>query len=801
MNLVLLQFNNYYNRIIRKLDTAAAYKEQSIRSQDISITNFSPNDSVRTTQVINTATDVVENPFDYLLVCDNTNAIVSRWWIIDATRTSKNQYKLDLLRDVIADNYEAVIGATSFIRKATIRNIDDPALFNLENMTFNRIKFRETLLSDDTQCPWIVGYVPRDAFSTNQVVESEIQFENNAPDITVNGISTWPYLDKTYLLNSFKETEFKFITRSFSIWWWKYYARKAAFSEGSNLPTVELEDDQMNKDNLPSTYYNTYTYNLAPLSVDPEGTKKNLLANLMTDAYYSQLNSWFSETYDTNLVSEAEITALNNKVIYDSATQYYYQITVESESIDTTRALPPALLNYCNENLIKEYLIEGSSQPNTWRLHYGGTQYHVSVNRLTKKIGTQIGPDRTHLEDAPYDMFCIPYGSIDMWRSLEAGSLNYFTCEKEAALRMAQAISITLGANTVYDIQLLPYCPLPKIVRPSYRGQIDISKVRYDLVLEAGTSNPITAIIWCDKSSFSTRIFKGSRIKGRNPVERKTNNETFIQRICSPNYDGIFEFNSEKNDGNNGFVVNCSYKPFNPYIHVAPMWKSGSLYGGNFDDARGLICGGDFSITQLTSAWADYQLQNKNFQSQFDRQVQNLERKQSLQQIEQQVGAFTGTIGGATSGAMTGAMVGGGWGAAIGGVAGGVASGIGGIADVAIGDILRGEEKSYMLDQYGYAMENIQAIPYSLSKVGAFNINYKNFPFLEEYKSTPMEKQALVNKLTYNGMTVMRIDNIANFLGETPSYVQAQLIRLEGVAEDYHMINAIQQELNKGVYI
>ena len=76
-----------------------------------------------------------------------------------------------------------------------------------------------------------------------------------------------------------------------------------------------------------------------------------------------------------------------------------------------------------------------------------------------------------------------------------------------------------------------------------------------------------------------------------------------MYRLCSGNYQGIFEFNAAKSYGVEGFRVDCTFKPYNPYIHVVP--KLGGLYGSQFaefKDARGLICGGDFSLAQLSNA-------------------------------------------------------------------------------------------------------------------------------------------------------------------------------------------------------
>lgn len=52
MNLLVLKgYNNYFNRIVKKLDSTAAYKNAVTTYLDLSNMNFNPNDGV-TTQLI-----------------------------------------------------------------------------------------------------------------------------------------------------------------------------------------------------------------------------------------------------------------------------------------------------------------------------------------------------------------------------------------------------------------------------------------------------------------------------------------------------------------------------------------------------------------------------------------------------------------------------------------------------------------------------------------------------------------------------------------------------------------------------
>ena len=265
-----------------------------------------------------------------------------------------------------------------------------------------------------------------------------------------------------------------------------------------------------------------------------------------------------------------------------------------------------------------------------------------------------------------------------------------------------------------------------------------------------------------------------------------------MYRLCSPNFNGQFEFSAAMNDGVDYFNVDCSYKPFNPYIHINPNFKN--LYGQDFNDARGLICGGDFSLPQLSSAWANYQLNNKNFNEIFNRDILNLEINNAVQREQQKWQIALGTVAGGLIG--TGAT-----GTVAGGLIGAGASGLAGWRDYQLSEQLRQEAIDYRKDQFEYQLGNIKAIPYSIAKTSAFTYNNKIFPVLEYYTCTQEEKQALIDKIYYNGMTVMRIGTISQFLRNEPTYIKGKLIRLEGTDNNFHVVNEIANEINKGVFI
>lgn len=194
-------------------------------------------------------------------------------------------------------------------------------------------------------------------------------------------------------------------------------------------------------------------------------------------------------------------------------------------------------------------------------------------------------------------------------------------------------------------------------------------------------------------------------------------------------------------------------------------------------------------------------MNNKNYENIFDRTIQNMEVNNNIQREQQAWSIAAGTVGAIAGGAGSGAMIGGPVGAVVGGLAGGAASLAGGIRDYQLAEQGRKEALNYYTDMYKYNLGNIQALPTSLAKTSALTYNNKIFPILEYYTCTDEEKQALRDKMKYNGMTVMRIGTIQEFMREEPSYIKGKLIRLENIEEDFHILNAIADEMNKGVFI
>lgn len=804
MTLYILEYNNYYNRIVKKEDSLSAYLEYVLGTYE-GIINWNPNDGVKTTQVLNHPVD----EGDYLLVVDDTNTIVSRWFIVESTRLRNGQYQLTLVRDVMVDYYDDIINAPAFIEKATVVDIDDPAIYNSEDMTFNQIKQQEILLKDPTKCAWVVGYIPRDSFPKGQDITVEIPSKDSA-DITVRGLSNYEYykyVDKK--VSSLGSVTYRVKTRSVTpgnrtaMWYHVYFN----FDRNGNPITEQIKG-------LGTAYYPPDEWYTTPLETPNSivvssglSSKGNAIKNRIVNGYKPHMDELNNAlTSGSELVSTSTIEDIRNdngKVLFDYSTGNYYKISVTQVNSQTDLSQNVVqgskLFNLLNSYLDKTD-ISNNPDGTTFSVEGYSQTYTIVLEQLTETVKVHIGPSRYHLEDSPYDMFAIPYPVDEAITIYQNGKVLTSDVRWNAAVQIAVGIPPAAGSSTIYDIQLLPYCPVSYVITAD--NKIDVGSAVHSNI-EDENGNVLNVLFWGRSSQRSFNIPVELPVE-TSVVDKKVQSLTKKYRLCSPNYASASDFNVAMNDGVEYVNVDLNYKPYNPYIHLNINYKN--LYGSDFNDVRGLICGGDYSLPQVSSAWADYQLSNKNYQAVFDRQIENMEVNNAVQKERERWQVVAGTFSAAVSGGLAGGMSGNPYifntGAAIGGaLLGAGVSAAAGVRDIQLNNILRNEAIDYAKDQFGYQLGNIQAIPQGLSKTSSITINNKYFPFIEVYGCTQTEENALRSKLQYNGMTIMRISSISNFLHSTQTYIKAKLIRLEGLNCDTNLLNYIASEMYKGVFI
>lgn len=788
--LYFLQYNNYYDRVSKVEESLSEYMDHVIYTLDS--VNFNPNDSVETV-VPAIPLNVETLPADYLLVVES-GLIKSRWFIMEAKRKLTGVWDFTLHRDVIADYRDKIMNMPCLVEKGIV-NEQDNTIFNNENMTYNQIKQSETLIKDKSDCQWIVGYYAR--LDGNKAITNlkgtSIDYSTNIT-YTVEGINNWEY---------YKYTSEDFIGLPSSI---KYQTLVVGGSKGRN--TYYLTD-------LSNGQFGHYLGKVTGVTMNFQYTDdyavdavyKKALAKYADIRTAAKAQSEFHEASDVSTFL-SQVGA----VIYDSTANRYYKVTGYTASSSEPLSFQAGSSGTLHD-LLRTAFIDGGMQqltnPTFPYTVYGAQKYRLTVEEVNLK-GTysyDIPAVRRFTYDAPYDVFAIPYS--------DNFTFNGIKCSKSIAMAVAMSIGAQYsGDNLLYDLQLLPYCPFG-IDSTTYTST---DAKEYSYIKTTGDTPTNVGVIF-NVSSVSRQSFT---VPLSIPVtDVKVDNETKFCRIVSPDFSSMYEFSPAKNRGVDYIKVDMTLKPFQPYIHLAPNFKG--LNGADFDDARGLICSGNFSLPIVTDQWKTYQLQNINYEKMFNRQIQNMEVKNRLQRINEYVGLGTGTLGGVAAGGLAGKMFGGA-GGPIGAAVGGVASLGGGIADTILNEQMRQETMGYTKDMHEMQMQNIQALPNTLSKVDAFNQQNKCFPFVEFYDCTEEEKRNLCNRIKYTGMSVNRVGKLIDYTNtwSYPSqaggddkwvviyapYIKGQLILSSGVdyvedwnvRDDYHLINTIANEISRGVY-
>ena len=784
----LLNFNNYYNREYKKLYDLNDYLDYMKYSW--SNVNFNPGDGITTSIPVN-----YDGEVNYLVLTDNTvpgtvgeETIVSRWFIIEGKFTRMGQRVLTLRRDILVD-YSSMATATVFAERGYVPNTSS-LIYNSEGNSYNQIKKSEKLIKDESESAWLVGYLAPNVFDNGNVTiqgsNTSVQYDYSFAtldemNLAFPGVGLIP----TMLFYNFGSIDLRFLS----------------LAEGNQtyMWRVDFPNDMIN--------YETTSVPAADATMiirqanlpDVEGLLtdnflKPTVANIISDKLVLDYSSVSRESV-TKIINNRDVIA---RVGTASGGYTYYQLSVGTAQ----SSLQKHEIRSTTASNTFEYLTNQMSQLNAAGVATGTPDRYfmeciesyfscywrnipVTANTIELKTTT------AKVDSSPYYCFAIPYHAVRVIK----GNETIITDPRESLL-LARNIATQLG-SFCYDVQLLPYFPLQSYI--DSMGRIDTTTMPDGTVAVLKSADEVarTFLFWITKPNFSFAVPDTIAYSS----EPKIQNETQFCRLNSPNYSASFDFSIAKNKGVDYWQVDCSYKPYQPYIHVAPNWRG--LYGSDFNDARGLICTGDFSIDLMTDKWQEYQIQNKNYNEIFNRQIQSLDLQQSIAKRQDIFGAVAGSLSGAMSGATTGALAGGLHGAIAGGVTGLGVSAVGGVMDVIDSQKLRDDARSSQFDMFNYHLGNVKALPNTLTKVSTYNINNKIYPFYEIYEATSEEINALRQQLKWRGYNLGIIGQLSDFQVEG-KYFKGKLIRLEEVQDvslgDNHLLENYNSELQQGIY-
>ena len=752
--------------------------------------NFNPNDGVDTEQIINWSGDTP----DYVVCVNEQSQIGSRWFVIEASRTRGLQYLLKLKRDVIADNLASFMQSTAFIRRGWVSN-GNPLIFNSEGNSFNQIKQGEVLLENAIGSPWLILYLSRynnegslNSFSGRFTTKyaSNIEEYNSMSDYPFYQfyISERTYVNPANICYGIMCEAYRPDEGDGTAPYWDYYY--GLYSGGAYL--TSMLPHHVNSSNYPDRPDRVQAPSGAATYRQAAATAYTQADQNINGVPLNSYTNWTTTSGYQRLLEE------DNKVIKVAGN--YYRIQVASKTYQDTLSTFASYASYkvsdgsALDNAIDQFnwrMVETSNKTvqNVVFIRNSGTNNYVTRVKLNMQLLSEYAENDVQYNftfpgvitaDAVYEILACPMYSMQITDS--TGTHNH---RGDVAIQWFQDIMSRYGsAGFAYDLQVLPYCPVDTTDWTEY--------TTYYLQPTTGTGHLATCIN-LDKSSFFQTLDVELPVYNTN---NKIANETLMYRIVSPNGVGEYEFSPNKNGGLTQIHVDCTLKPYNPYIQIHPIW--GWMYGDNGqEDFRGLICQGDFSLPSLSNEWSTYELNNKNYQAIFDRQIQSQDYQREWQRASDIVGAISGTVGGIVAGAAFGGIGG--------GIAGGAFSAAGGITDVVANEKIYQEQRQASIDTFQMNLGNVKARANTLARGTSYNIDSKYFPIIEYFSCTEEELNAFNNYLMYRGMTVEAIGKIEDYLNpDDTTYIQGDLIDID-ITDDYHMAREIANVLKGGIRI
>lgn len=823
---LLANQNNYLNRKVI-LDGVRNIEEVQSNSKVIDVypkypqtnLNIATGDSLSCEVKVSTDTNygVISEMPDYAVIYtqkDNGETELTRWFVNSYSKIVGTQYSVKLKRDLLADYFSAIMNAPTFVEKGYVLP-NNPLIFNQEGMSFNEIKSSEHFINKDKNGPYIVGYIAR---SDEQEQDYSITATTDAyqPQGDIPTLASLP----SKIRNALTRGEVNVVDSNYPIVFDINVKRITTITAATTRTSIRetrlyvsgnsTYRIEYGSDNLSGTAVLTGQFIYSNFGQ----VYKDAIARLDLSLYRGQMDDFIAAN-QTYILSD-QVRQYNNLVYQNNGV--YYQIVFSALPLNLFIDLDLSNNNnlYIDSNNAFEEaanLTEGVIKTDT--IKNGNVHVDYQVYSVSKRVvngpavsGT-IPTTRRKLIDAPYDMFFMPYGDEAQVLNVESGVPRYYEMDKNVQMAMAMEFAKKLGVR-LYDLQLLPYCPVEMLVDNDSNLRLSVLTENVDYTLIKDGNNAIKGCVFF--SSVSKRSFQIdtstflANTTGSDSYEIKVDNECRKYRLVSPNFNGIYEFSKQQNGGSVDYMnIDLHYKPHQPFIRVSLHYGgiyTYDSYNPDIKDARGLILGGDYSLPILSDAWTNYEIQNKNYQVMFNRDISNMKINQEIAREQMFIKNLGGIVGGIGGGAIAGASKGGVYGAIAGAIGGGLISGANAYLSTDWLARSQSEQRSYATDKFTYSLQNIQAIPYSLTKVSALNNTFKNFPVLEIYTATETEITAFKNKLKYSGFTIMAIGTLREYCNELDeNFVQGQLIRLEDATIDSNVANAIREEVAKGFFV
>lgn len=320
MTLYILAYNNYYNRILKYEGTVGDY--QPYVKHTLTNTNFNPGDGINTQHVFGSNANSYNGIGDYVITVDDQGRVASRWFILEANRNRAGQWTLDLYRDLIADYSTYLYNLPMFVEKG-LPSINDPAIFNKEDMTFNQIKKGEYLVKDNTYCKWIALYLDKNFPDASET----LSFANtNRLNVDITGDSGHPIYNylmggNDYIYNNPRNKKIRYI----------FNGRTSSSKFGYAEFYIDADTNSI------SNYYLDTPRSIYDIADLEEGRLATLQDNFPSifNSNKGAISTKLMTNYSSYLVNSDYISEYDGKIFHNSSEGKTYKITVNYRGTQT----------------------------------------------------------------------------------------------------------------------------------------------------------------------------------------------------------------------------------------------------------------------------------------------------------------------------------------------------------------------------------------------------------------------------------------------------------------------------------
>ena len=714
--------------------------------------------------------DAGENLPTYILDLESKR----RWFVSGITQLRTGKYQISLLRDIISEDPYNWKNEQAYISAGLATDYNK---YKRWDLPFTNTKIKQQRLPINGKSSFFVFYVNTQKFSGAVLTEEDLKIES----ASIPGITGFDYTVAD--LNEIPG--FEYVNAGNVNYWTRH---RAIMTTSMYMDVVSYVKDitykgKWDKDSDAKEFaaeidFNESRSNSIFIPTDYIETLNN--TNNSKDKLETAISNYINQK-ENNLgtnISQSIYNTLNNqyvgKIIYNTSNNKVYRI-----------------------NLTQTFNIENDLSTGTYEQNLLSAIKNISFFKFSSSDNKQISTNGNWIKFCSERQVCSftleELGTATAFkfnfkadvRKLSKSAVrcvnivadeNHTDNEIAQCLMLAQTNAMNLNNDTgkILDIQYLPFSVA--------------TKTNENFTINS--TNQLTAeFIEVDDFSYFTDMEDLVDI----------NKETDTIKIVSPSRASQYLYRPYDNDGNMEFHTKITLKPYTSVIYIRPSTKG--LLQKEWDDKDCLTILEDFSLTTVTSEWANYIYQNRNYQNAFEREIQGREFERTWERKVEQAQAKSDewtarNISAQKAQTYTGNIP--------------ILSSISGAIGTAFADqnymnaaqvdreyneALYQEGLNLSRDLFNMQLENIQSQPNVPTKISTIDAKFLDGVYLEFYSTNQTEREAIRNYYYYNGN---RIDCYGTFSKYWGWFVRGKII----ISNHYTQpeIDEINRRLNMGIF-